>query len=287
MAGRGGKMSTIETQTVVRNRLSNFTFDPDSNEKSRVTVAAAPLSGRVAIVSGGASGISRAIATELAQRGAAVAVVHLGQPRPAETLCEVMQSFGSRALAVEADITNEVECADMVANVFDHLGVVDILVHFADFRTETPIHLLHRKDWDLVVHEGLGSAYNLTRALINPMRQHGGGRVVFVVETPWRQNRRQYGQVMTGESAIRGLAQALAMENASRGTTLNGGAPGIFQTARTSQLTTKQTHRTTTLIPASRMGRPEEAARMVAFLASDDAAYVTGQLIAIDGGLSI
>lgn len=281
-------MSTLETVATTRNRIPNFTFAPDSNDNSRVAITTnAPLHGRVAIVSGGASGISRAIATELAQRGASVAVVHHGQPHPAETLCEVMQSFGSKAMAIEADITNEVGCADMVADVFDNLGVVDILVHFADFRTETPIHLLHRKDWDLVVHEGLGGAYNLTRALINPMRQHGGGRVVFVVEEPWRQNRRQYGQVMTGESAISGLARALAMENASRGITVNCVATGVFETYRTVELTGKERERITSIVPASRMGRPEEAARLVSFLASDDAAYITGQLIAIDGGLSI
>lgn len=281
-------MNTIDTQAPSRNRLHNLSFDPDPNDNSRVaTSKAAPLRGKVAIVSGGATGISRAIATTLAQLGASVAVVHHGQAHAAETLCEVMTSFGSRALAIDSDITNEIECANMVANVFDNLGVVDILVHFADFRTETPIHLLHRRDWDLVVHEGLGSTYNLTRALINPMRQHGGGRVIFVVETPWRQNRRQYGQVMTGESAIKGLGQALAMENAQRGITVNCVATGIFETSRTIELTSKEKEQITTMIPASRMGRPEEVAHMVAFLASDDASYITGQLIAIDGGLSI
>jgi len=281
-------MSAHDTQTIGKNRLTNFSFAPDCNDNSRVVVApTAPLRGRVAIVSGGASGISRAIATELAQRGAAVAVVHHGQPHPAETLCEVMQSFGSRTLAIDSDISNEVDCTKMVAEVFAHLGVVDIVVHSADFRAETPIHLLHRKDWDLVVHEGLGGAYNLTRALINPMRQHGGGRVIFVVETPWRQNRCQYGQMMTGESAINGLARALAMENAARGITVNCVATGVFETMRTVELTSKERDRINSMIPASRMGRPEEAARLVAFLASEDAAYLTGQTIAVDGGLSI
>ncbi|HWO56228.1 MAG TPA: SDR family NAD(P)-dependent oxidoreductase [bacterium] len=281
-------MSTSDTLTTGQSRLSRFTFAPEPHDNPRVAVAsAASLRGRVAIVSGGASGIARAIATELAQHGADVAIIHHGQPHPAETLCSVIQSFGSKSLAIDTDITNEIACAHMVADVFDHLGVVDILVHFADFRTETPIHLLHRKDWDLVVHEGLGGAYNLTRALINPMRQHGGGRVIFVVETPWRQNRRQYGQVMTGESAITGLARALAVENAARGITVNCVATGIFETPRTVELTSKERERISGMVPAARMGRPEEAARLVAFLASDDASYITGQLIAIDGGLSI
>ena len=281
-------MSTHDTQTHSRNRFSNFSFAPELNDKSEVaTVSVQPLRGRVAIVSGGASGISRAIALELAQRGASVALVHHGQSHAVGTLCESMQSLGSKAMAIDRDITIESECTEMVAHVFDQLGVVDILVHFANFRTETPIHLLHRKDWDQVVHEGLGSAYNLTRALINPMRQHGGGRIVFVVEAPWRQNRCQYGQVMTGESAINGLARALAMENAARGITVNSIATGIFESTRTIELTSKERERMTAMVPAARMGHPEEAARMVAFLASDDAAYVTGQCIAIDGGLSI
>jgi 3-oxoacyl-[acyl-carrier protein] reductase len=127
----------------------------------------------------------------------------------------------------------------------------------------------------------------LTRALINPMRQHGGGRIVFVVEAPWRENRCQYGQVMTGESAINGLARALAMENASRGITVNSISTGIFESTRTIELSPKERERMTAMVPSARMGKPEEAAHIVAFLASDDAAYVTGQCIAVDGGLSI
>ncbi len=281
-------MSTLETTTVSRNRLANFSFAHDLNDSIKPAVTTqAPLRGRVAIVSGGASGIARAVAIELGQRGAAVAVVHHGQPHPAETLCDVIQSFGSKAMVVDSNIADEIDCANMVAEVFDNLGVADILVHFADIRTETPIHLLHRKDWDIVVNEGLGGAYNLTRSLINPMRQHGGGRVIFVVESAWRQNTRQYGQVMTGESAITGLARALAMENASRGITVNCVATGVFESIQIAELPGKERDRIASAVPALRMGRPEEAARLVAFLASGDAAYITGQTITIDGGLSI
>lgn len=281
-------MSTQDTLTLTRNRLSNFSFAPESHDNSKIAEAnPQSLCGRVAIVSGGTSGISRAIAVELAQRGASVAVVHHGHGHTGNTLCDAIRDHGAKALLINRDITIETECSDMVAEVFDELGVVDILVHFADFRTETPIHLLHRKDWDQVVHEGLGSAYNLSRALINPMRQHGGGRIIFVVEAPWRENRCQYGQVMTGESSINGLARALAMENAARGITVNSIATGIFESPRTIELSSKDRERMTAMVPAARMGKPQEAARMVAFLASDDAAYVTGQCIAVDGGLSI
>lgn len=281
-------MSTHETQTLVQNRLSQFSFAPEFRDNSTTPMPASmSLRGRVALISGGATGIPRAIATELAQRGAAVAVVHHGTESEAETLCDVIRSFGSRSLAIDSTLTDEPTCANMVAQVFDQLGVVDIVVHFADFRTETPIHLLHRRDWDSVVHDGLGSAYNLTRALINPMRQHGGGRLIFVVESPWRQNRCQYGQVMAGEAAIKGFARALAAENAARGITVNCVATGVLETLRTIELTSKERERIKAMIPAARLGRPEEAAHVVAFLASDQAAYVTGQMIAVDGGLSI
>ncbi len=281
-------MSTLNIPMAVRNRLANFSFAHDTNESTSSTVARnCSLLGRVALVSGGRSGISRAIATELARRGASVALVHDERSRAAESQCEAMQAIGSKVMTIQRDITVESECANVVESVFNELGVVDILVHFADFRTETPIHLLHRKDWDQVVHSGLGGAYNLTRALINPMRQHGGGRIVFVVEAPWRENRCQYGQVMTGESAINGLARALAMENASRGITVNSISTGIFESTRTIELCLKERERMTAMVPAARMGKPEEAARIVAFLASDDAAYITGQCIAVDGGLSI
>lgn len=281
-------MSTPESATVSRNRLANFSFAHDFSANIKPTVTPNnPLRGRVAIVSGGASGISRAVGIELAQRGAAVAVVHHGQPHQAETLTEVVRSFGSKALAIDTNTADEIACAEMVAEVFDQLGVADILVHFPDFKSDTPIHLLHRKDWDHVVNEGLGSAYNLTRALINPMRQHGGGRLIFVVEIPGRQHSRQFGHVMTGESAVAGLAKALAMENAARGITVNCVSTGYFEHGLTSVLNKNEVDRMAESVPAARLGRPEEAARMVAFLASDDAAYITGQTIAVDGGLSI
>lgn len=281
-------MSTLDTQTLTRNRLANFTFDHEAHGSATQPASTGlSLHGRVAIVSGGGSGISRAISNELADRGASVALVHPGHSHVMEPLRDSKHTNGSKIVAIHRDITIETECTEMVADVFGELGVVDILVHFADFRTETPIHLLHRKDWDQVVHEGLGGAYNLSRALINPMRQHGGGRIIFVVEAPWRENRCQYGQVMTGESAINGLARALAMENAPRGITVNSIATGIFESARTIELSSKDRERMTAMVPAARMGKPEEAARMVAFLASDDAAYITGQCIAVDGGLSI
>jgi 3-oxoacyl-[acyl-carrier protein] reductase len=281
-------MNTLNIPMAVRNRLANFSFANDTNESTPSTaVRNRSLLGRVALVSGGGSGISRAIATELARRGASVALVHDDRSRAAEAQCDAMQELGSKVMTIQRDITVESECANAIESVFDELGVVDILVHFADFRTETPIHLLHRKDWDQVVHSGLGGAYNLTRALINPMRQHGGGRIVFVVEAPWRENRCQYGQVMTGESAINGLARALAMENASRGITVNSISTGIFESTRTIELSPKERERMTAMVPSARMGKPEEAAHIVAFLVSDDAAYVTGQCIAVDGGLSI
>lgn len=283
-------MSTYDTQVTTFNRIAALTEAPDSAEidtKVVTTTQPLPLRGKVALISGGPTGVSRCVAVELAQRGASVAVARQDQTHAADTLCEVVASMGSHAIALGGDIADEGECAQMVADVFDSFGSIDILVHNADFRTDTPIHLLHRRQWDEAVRDGLGSAYNLTRALINPMRQRGEGRVIILAETPWRQNRRAYGQVMAGEAAISGLVRALAVENAARGITVNCVATGICESSYTAGLTARERERMTASIPAGRLCRPEEVARLVAFLACSEAAYITGQTIVIDGGMTI
>ncbi|MEW5701516.1 MAG: SDR family NAD(P)-dependent oxidoreductase [Candidatus Zixiibacteriota bacterium] len=279
-------MSTIETAPITINRLTPFTTDPDSSAVASLRPTGLPLRGHVALVSGGSQGIGRCVAIGLAQQGATVAVNYHRSPAGAETVCEVIESFGSRALAIAADVGDDAACAGMVTRVFDEFGQIDILVHNAGIRDDVPFHLMHRRQWEDVLRVHLGGAYNLARAVINPMRQRGYGRIVFVTESPQRHQSRGFANLLAGKAALVGLARSLALENARQGITVNCICPGIIETRRLQRASSRERQRLETVVPMGRMGRPEEVAHLVAFLASDRAAYVTGQEWHIDGGLS-
>jgi len=280
-------MSTIETPTITINRLAPYTADLEEAIVPARTPPGMSLRGRVALVSGGSQGIGRCVAISLAQLGATVAVNYHRSPAEADTVCEVIDSFGARALAISADVGDDAASAQMVAKVFDEFGQIDILVHNAGIRDDVPFHLMHRYQWEEVLRVHLGGAYNLVRAVINPMRQRGYGRIVFVTEAPQRHQSRGFANLLSGKAALVGLARSLALENARLGITVNCVCPGIVETRRVQRLSCKERQRLETLVPAGRMGRPEEVAHLVTFLVSDRAAYVTGQEWHIDGGLSV
>ncbi|MBI3872753.1 MAG: SDR family oxidoreductase [candidate division Zixibacteria bacterium] len=246
-----------------------------------------PLRGKVALVTGGSHGIGRSVAIDLAQRGAAVAVNYHSSVHVAATVCEVISSFGAQAHSLPGDVGDEAACTRMVEQVFVECGQVDILIHNAGRRDDIPFHLMHRKQWDDLMRVHLGGAYNLVRALINPMRQRGFGRVIFLTESPSRHTARGYANLAAGKSALAGLARSLAVENARRGITVNCVCPGMIETRRLQGLSTRDREKLESLVPEGRIGRPEEVAHLVSFLVSEQAAYITGQEIHIDGGLSL
>ncbi len=175
----------------------------------------------------------------------------------------------------------------MVGQVLEELGQVDILVHAAGACDDAPYHQMHRCQWDYVMRVQLGGAYNLARAVINPMRQRAFGRIVFV--TAPLSGRGGFGQanLLAARMVLFGLAQTLATENGRLGITVNCVCPGIVESERTREMPEQKREQAEALIPLGRLCRPEEVAPIIEFLATDKSVYITGQEFHVDGGLSI
>jgi len=245
-----------------------------------------PLRGRVALVSGSSHGIGRSIAVGLAQHGATVMVNYAVHTPEAETVCETIRSFGAIVTPYCCDVGRADACNQMIDQILLEHEHLDILIHCAGNRHDAPFHRMNRRQWNETLSTHLEGAYNLTRAAINPMRQRGYGRIVFITESPVRVSGPGHSGMAASKAALHGLAISLAEENAEHGITVNCVRPGVIETRRTQSLSIAERERILARIPVHRFGRPEEVAALIEFLVSEKAAYITGQEMVIDGGLA-
>jgi 3-oxoacyl-[acyl-carrier protein] reductase len=240
------------------------------------------LAGRVALVTGSARNIGRAIALALADGGAAVMVTARQALQDAEAVAEAIRRAGGRAAAVTADVGDPDAVTRLIASTVDRLGRLDILVNNASVRREVDFDSLDYREWRAVMATTLDGAYLCSRAALPHLTASGRGAIVNIGGLSSHTGAPRRAHVIAAKAGLAGLTRALAHDLATHGVTVNCVAPGLIDTARSGP---EPAHHTSLAPPVGRKGRPEEIAALVRFLCGPGARYITGQTIHANGGL--
>ena len=253
---------------------------------SATTPRDASLRGRVALVTGGARGIGKAIALRLAEDGAKVAIVDMAETG-AETAREIEQATGRATTFVKADISKEDEARAAVAAVEAALGPVDILVNNAGITRDGLALVMSESDWDAVLAVNLKGAFLMSKAVLRGMIKRRRGSIVSISSVVGRRGNAGQVNYSAAKAGLIGLTKSLAREVASRNVRVNAVAPGYIETEMTAALDEPARNALINQIPLGRIGTPEAVADAVAFLAGDSASFITGAVLPVDGGLGI
>jgi 3-oxoacyl-[acyl-carrier protein] reductase len=241
------------------------------------------LSGRVALVTGASRGIGRAIATKLAAQGATV--VAAAREQNAAATVDAIVAAGGKAETASLDVADDAAIAALVADVLARHERIDILVNNAGIAKDQLMLRMKRDDWDAVIATNLTAAFALTQAVLKPMIRQKGGRVVCISSVVGQSGNAGQANYAASKAGLIGFAKAVAQEVASRNITVNVVAPGLIETDMTRAITGNAKDEWAAKIPLRRLGRPDDIAAAVCFLASDEASYITGQVLAVNGGM--
>jgi 3-oxoacyl-[acyl-carrier protein] reductase len=243
------------------------------------------FNGKVALITGGARGIGKAIAEKFASLGATVAVADLNLDQAQSTAQELQDRYGRPTTAVQVNVSEHENARQMVDQLIQTLGKIDILVNNAGVTRDTLILRMEEKDWDIVLGVNLKGVFNCSKAVVRPMIKQRSGRIVNISSVSGLAGQAGQTNYSASKAGVIGFTKALAREVASRNITVNAVAPGFIPTALTVDLPEELKEAILKTTPMGRMGTPEEVANAVAFFASDEASYITGQVLSVDGGM--
>ena len=245
------------------------------------------LTGKTAIVTGGSRGIGRAVCLELARRGCNIVLSFAGNTAAADQTVAECQALGVQALAVQGNVAD----ADAVKALFDaaleKFGAIDILVNNAGITRDNLLMLLKEEDFDAVVDTNLKGTFLCMKAAVRPMMKQRRGRIISLSSVVGLRGNAGQVNYAASKAGVIGMTKSLAKELAGRNITVNAVAPGFIDTDMTAVLPDKAKEAILSSIPMARLGAAEDVASAVAFLASDEAGYITGQVLAVDGGMSM
>lgn len=241
--------------------------------------------GKVALVTGASRGIGREIALELARNGANVVVNFAGNVEKANEVVEEIKGLGRESIAIQANVANSEDVDRLVKETIEHFGALHILVNNAGITRDNLLMRMKEDDWDAVINTNLKSVFLITKAVTRQMMRQRYGRIVNISSIVGVSGNAGQANYVSAKAGVIGLTKTTAKELASRNITVNAVAPGYIATDMTDQLSDDVKEELFKLIPLARLGEPKDIAKAVKFLASDDAEYITGQTIHVNGGM--
>ena len=245
------------------------------------------FSEKTAVVTGGSRGLGRAICLELARGGANVVLCYAGNEAAANETVSACGALGAKAMALRCDVSCEADVKALMDTALKTFGRIDILVNNAGITRDNLLVLMKPEDFDAVIAANLRGTFLCMKAVARQMVKQRYGRIVNLSSVVGLRGNAGQVNYAASKAGVIGMTKSLAKELASRGVTVNAVAPGFIATDMTAAMTDAAKEATLAAIPMSRLGAPEDVARAVAFLASDEAAYITGQVLQVDGGMGM
>lgn len=242
------------------------------------------LQGRVALVTGGSRGIGKAIALALASEGADIVINYLEQNEESRKVVDEVRRIGRRALAFQIDVRDFNKVTDMVEQTIEEFGKIGILVNNAGIVRDKTLRKMKKEEWDAVIDTDLSGVFNCIRAVMNHMEEHKNGKIINISSVIGETGNFGQANYAAAKAGVIGLTKSVAKEVARKGITVNAVAPGFTETGMLEAIPESIKEQILKQIPMGRFAMPEDIAKIVVFLASDDADYITGQVINVNGG---